>query len=96
MTTTRKQFALQPMLLKSRMMHVERDRPTPAKPRRTRIPRLVKLRRENGCQAVRGTKKIPYAIEEIEIKLKEIAVANGAPIKPRAMGSGPQTESQGQ
>jgi hypothetical protein len=33
-----------------------------------------------GCQAVLGTKKIPYTIEEIEIKLKEIAVASGAPI----------------
>jgi hypothetical protein len=32
----------------------------------------------------------------IDIKLKEIAVANGAPIKPRAIGSGPHTESQGE
>ena len=77
-------------------MDVERDKPTPAKPRRTRTPRLVKLLRENGCQAVRGTKRIPYAMEEIEIKLKEIAVASGAPIKPRAIGSGPQTGSRGQ
>lgn len=38
-----------------------------------------------------GTKKIPYMIEEIEIKLKEIAVASGAPINPRAIGSGPHT-----
>jgi hypothetical protein len=30
-------------------------------------------------------------IEEIEIKLKEIAVASGAPIKPRAIGLGPHT-----
>jgi hypothetical protein len=33
-------------------------------------------------------------IEEIEIKLKEIAVASGAPIKPRAMGSGPHTSAK--
>ena len=38
-----------------------------------------------------GTKKIPYMIEEIEIKLKEIAVASGAPINPSAIGSGPHT-----
>ena len=38
-----------------------------------------------------GTKKIPYTIEEIEIKLKEMAVASGAPIKPRLIGSGPHT-----
>jgi hypothetical protein len=44
-----------------------------------------------GCQAVLGTKKIPYMIEAIEIKLKETAVASGAPINPRAMGSGPHT-----
>jgi len=56
-----------------------------------RIPRSVKLRREKGCQAVLGTKKIPYAMEEIAIKLKEIAVASGAPMKPSAMGSGPHT-----
>jgi hypothetical protein len=61
----------------------------PATPSRIRIPRLVKLRREKGCQAVLGTKNIPYTTEAIEIKLKEIAVASGAPIKPRAMGSGP-------
>ena len=30
-------------------------------------------------------------IEAIEIKLKDIAVASGAPINPRAMGSGPHT-----
>jgi hypothetical protein len=40
---------------------------------------------------VLGTKKIPYAMEAIEIKLKEIAVASGAPIKPRAKDSGPHT-----
>jgi len=60
-------------------------------PNLTRTPRLVKLRREKGCQAVLGTKKIPYTIEAAEIKLKEIAVASGAPIKPRAIGSGPHT-----
>ena len=38
-----------------------------------------------------GTKKIPYTIEEIEIKLKEMAVASGAPIKPRLIGLGPHT-----
>jgi len=38
-----------------------------------------------------GIKKTPYMIEEIAIKLKEIAVASGAPMKPRAMGAGPQT-----
>lgn len=47
-----------------------------------------------GCQAVLGTKKIPYMIEAIEIKLKEIAVASGAPINPRAMGSGPHTSAK--
>jgi len=51
----------------------------------------VKLRRETGHQAVLGIKKTPYMIEEIAIKLKEIAVASGAPMKPRAMGAGPQT-----
>jgi len=55
------------------------------------MPRLVKLRREKGCQAVCGTKKNPYTIEAIEIKLNEIAVASGAPINPRAIGSGPHT-----
>jgi hypothetical protein len=30
-------------------------------------------------------------MEQIEIKLKEMAVASGAPIKPRLMGSGPHT-----
>ena len=38
-----------------------------------------------------GTKKIPYTIEAIDIKLKEIAVASGAPIKPRLIGLGPHT-----
>ena len=33
-------------------------------------------------------------IEAIEIKLKEIAVASGAPINPRAMGSGPHTAAK--
>jgi hypothetical protein len=64
----------------------------PANPSRTRIPRLVKLWREKGCQAVLGTKNIPYTTEQIEIRLKEMAVASGAPIKPKAMGSGPHTE----
>jgi hypothetical protein len=45
---------------------------------------------------VLGIKKSPYITNTIEIKLKEIAVANGAPIKPRAMDSGPHTESQGE
>ena len=30
-------------------------------------------------------------MDAIEIKLKDIAVARGAPTKPRATGSGPQT-----
>ena len=37
---------------------------------------------------------MPYMMEEIEIKLKEIAVASGAPINPRAMGSGPHTSAK--
>ncbi len=64
----------------------------PPRPNLTRTPRLVKLRREKGCQAVLGTKKIPYTMDAIEIKLKDIAVARGAPTKPRAKGSGPQTK----
>ena len=35
-----------------------------------------------GCQAVLGTKKIPYMIEEIEIKLK---VADHAIIRQRLL-----------
>jgi len=68
------------------------DKPMPPRPNRTRTPRLVKLRREKGCQAVLGTKKTPYTMEAIEIKLKDMAVASGAPINPRAKGSGPHTE----
>jgi hypothetical protein len=47
--------------------------------------------REMGHHAVRGTKKTPYMIEKREIRLKDIAVAIGAPMKPRRIGSGPHT-----
>ena len=46
---------------------------------------------EIGAHAVRGTRKIPYAIEQIEIRLKEMAVAIGAPMKPNPKGLGPHT-----
>jgi tRNA(Ser,Leu) C12 N-acetylase TAN1 len=68
------------------------DIPTPLKPNRTKIPRFMKPRRESGCQAVLGTNRIPYAKDKSETRLKEIADAIGAPIKPRRIGSGPHTE----
>jgi hypothetical protein len=51
----------------------------------------VKLRIEIGCQAVLSTKKMPYITDEIEIRLKDMEVAIGAPIKPILTGSGPHT-----
>ena len=47
--------------------------------------------REMGHHAVRGTKKMPQIKEKREIRLKDTAVAIGAPMKPRRIGSGPQT-----
>ena len=44
-----------------------------------------------GVHAVRGTRKTPYTIEQIEMRLKEMAVAIGAPIKPNPKGLGPHT-----
>ena len=44
-----------------------------------------------GAHAVRGTRKTPYATEQIEIRLKEMAVAMGAPMKPSPKGLGPHT-----
>jgi hypothetical protein len=52
---------------------------------------LVNALDEIGAHAVRGAKKTPYAIEQIEIRLKEIAVAMGAPMKPNPKGLGPHT-----
>jgi hypothetical protein len=46
---------------------------------------------EIGAHAVRGARKTPYTIEQIEIRLKEMAVAMGAPMKPRPQGLGPHT-----
>ena len=46
---------------------------------------------EIGAHAVRGARKTPYRTEQIEIRLKEIAVAMGAPMKPSPKGLGPHT-----
>ena len=46
---------------------------------------------EMGAHAVRGAKKTPYAIEQMDIRLKEMEVAMGAPIKPNPKGLGPHT-----
>ena len=46
---------------------------------------------EIGAQAVRGAIKTPYTTEQIEIRLKEMAVAMGAPMKPSPKGLGPHT-----
>ena len=46
---------------------------------------------EIGAHAVRGTRKTPYTMEQIEIRLKEMAVAMGAPMKPNPKGLGPHT-----
>ena len=52
---------------------------------------LVNALEEMGAHAVRGTKKTPYAIEQMEMRLKEMAVAMGAPMKPNPKGLGPHT-----
>ena len=52
---------------------------------------LVNALEEIGAHAVRGTKRTPYAIEQTEIRLKEMAVAMGAPMKPNPKGLGPHT-----
>ena len=46
---------------------------------------------EIGAHAVGGTQKTPYTTEQTEIRLKEIAVAIGAPMKPNPKGLGPHT-----
>lgn len=51
----------------------------------------MKVLLENGYHAVFGTKNTPYIIEAKVIRLKEMAVASGAPLKPRLKGAGPQT-----
>jgi len=52
---------------------------------------LVNALEEIGAHAVRGTKRRPYTIEQTEIRLKEMAVAMGAPMKPNPKGLGPHT-----
>ena len=52
---------------------------------------LVNAFEEMGAHAVRGTRNTPYAIEQTEIRLKEMAVAMGAPMKPNPKGFGPHT-----
>ena len=46
---------------------------------------------EIGVHAVRGTKRTPYTTEQTEIRLKEMAVAMGAPMNPNLKGLGPHT-----
>ena len=46
---------------------------------------------EIGAHAVRGTKTTPYTMEQTEMRLKEMAVAMGAPMKPDPKGLGPHT-----
>jgi len=64
--------------------------PTPAKPSRNNTFKLVNIRLETGCQAVFGTKNDPYITEDIAMRLIEIALEIGAPIKPKAKGFGPK------
>jgi len=64
---------------------------TPADPSLKIIGILVNALEEIGAHAVRGTKRTPYAIEQTEIRLKEMAVAMGAPMKPNPKGLGPHT-----
>ena len=52
---------------------------------------LVNALEEIGAQAVRGTKRTPYTIEQMEIRLNEMAVAIGAPMNPNPKGLGPHT-----
>ena len=52
---------------------------------------LVKALEEIGAHAVRGTRKTPYMMEQTEIRLEEMAVAMGAPMKPNPNGFGPHT-----
>jgi len=58
------------------------------------MPKLVNMRRERGYQALAGVKNIPYTIDIREMRLKEMAVAMGAPMKPRRNGPGPHTGSE--
>ena len=46
---------------------------------------------ETGAHAVRGAKRTPYTMKQMEIRLKEMAVAMGAPMKPNPKGLGPHT-----
>jgi len=64
---------------------------TPASPSLIITGILVNAPEDMGAHAVRGTRKTPYAIEQIEIRLKEMAVAMGAPMKPSPKGLGPHT-----
>jgi hypothetical protein len=57
-----------------------------------RSPKFVNIFPEIGCHAVFGAKKIPYITDNVAIRLKEMAVAIGAPIKPRENICGPQTD----
>ena len=52
---------------------------------------LVNALEEIGVHAVFGATNTPYAIEQTEIRLKEMAVAMGAPMKPNPKGLGPHT-----
>ena len=52
---------------------------------------LVNALEEIGAQAVCGTKRTPYSIEQTEMRLNEMAVAIGAPMKPSPKGLGPHT-----
>lgn len=66
--------------------------PTPASPSLINIPNPEKTSIESGHHAFRGALKIAYQTERIEIRFKEMAVASGAPMNPRRIGAGPQTE----
>jgi hypothetical protein len=44
-----------------------------------------------GDQAVLGATNRPYPREAKDMRLNEMPVARGAPLKPRRIGSGPQT-----
>ena len=64
---------------------------TPADPSLKIMGILVNALEEIGAQAVRGTKITPYTMEQTEMRLKEMAVAMGAPMNPNPKGLGPHT-----
>lgn len=64
---------------------------TPASPSLKITGIFVNALEEMGAHAVRGTRQTPYTIEQIEMRLKEMAVAMGAPMKPSPKGLGPHT-----